>query len=429
MCIYFSDDGEMMGAHIVGVGHRLSHLPFIAELAALDDGDPASLAIRAGLLVLRFVDFRMEDVPRVATAESRRANAVRASIEKIATGVANRTLLLNVLDATMDPNALDGKSVWQRLMVYGRALDLDAQWKLAIDVYDTLLRHVGLEEDSESVVNALLRRGYCLREVGNLDEAEMSYEVATDQARRCGDIRGTLRAQIGKSKIVFARGNLPLADAILADTIRGANEHGLAEVRSLASHGRAQIAHARGEYDDALRYDFAALRESASDSERDRILNDLAATFVELGVFCGARDALLILAATAREQSQRWVSTINLMEIAAADGSMVQFEHYQQQLIGAQLPPNLRVEFELHVGRGYQLLSQFDLAREWLERSLRTAATHSLNRLVFAAEEALANDTVQNKRPIAPPANVNLDVVQIAEEMRVLREHALAMNE
>ena len=150
----------------------------------------------------------------------------------------------------------------------------------------------------------------------------------------------------------------------------------------------------RGQYDIAVRFAYDAMRDSVSESERDRILNDLAGSFYMLGVKSAARDAFLILAATAREQYQRWAATINLMELSAEDGMEIQFERYRQQLSSVELPPILLTQFELHVGKGYQLLGDTDTAKAWLERARETASLHSFNRFVFAAEEALSQNSV-----------------------------------
>jgi tetratricopeptide (TPR) repeat protein len=286
-----------------------------------------------------------------------------------------------------------------------------------------VLAHVHPDEESEIAVNALLRRGHCLRELGEFVAAAEAFSTAAELAHRSGDMIGTLRARIGEAKIVVARGNLPAADAILDETVAIANRHNLIEVRSLATHDRAYIAHTRGQYDVAVRFAYEAMRDSVSESERDRILNDLAASFYMLGVKSAARDAFLILAATAREQYQRWAATINLMELSAEHGMEIQFERYRQQLSGSELPPILRTQFELHVGKGYQLLGDTNAAKAWLERALETASLHSFNRFVFAAEEALrASAAPRVPRESAPVFDIPRDVELIAAELRDLRK-------
>jgi tetratricopeptide (TPR) repeat protein len=411
---------------------QLRHLPFIEELAATKEPESSALAACAGLLVLRLVDAWMENPALVAVPDGRAARAARSAVERISTGSETRTILLTVLDAMMDTRAGDSRAVSERLMAYGHALDLDAQWDLATDVYETILDFVHADQDCETAVNALLRRAACLRELGKFDDSAVCCDIAIEHAKRYGDKRGELRAQIGRAKIVYSRGDLPLADAMLADTVRAADEHALTDIRWRANQDRGELAFLRGEYEVALRFAHAAWQESGTAIERDRLLCDIAGMFYMLGMRSTVRDVYLILAATAREQSQRWVSTINLMEIAAEDGQRLHFERYQQQLAGAALPPHLRAEFELHAGRGYRLFNEPALAREWLERALGSAAAYSLNRLVFTVEEAIVASTQpQSKRTPMPPAAVNVlgAVGHIAEQLRMLRERSVLVSE
>jgi tetratricopeptide (TPR) repeat protein len=316
----------------------------------------------------------------------------------------------------------DMHAIAPRLMAYARSLDLDAKWALAADVYETVIAHVHPLEESDVAVNSLLRRGHCLRELGSFAEATNSFNTAGELAHQTGDIVGSLRARIGEAKIVIARGNLPAADAILDETVALATKHDLPAVRSLATHDRAYVAHSRGEYDLAVRLAYDAMRDCAIESERDRILNDLAGSFYMLGVKSAARDAFLILAATAREQYQRWAASINLMELSAEDGLVLQFERYRQQLDGVDLPPILRTQYELHVGRAYQLFGKFEVAKTWLERAITSASAHSFNRFIFAAEAALAGNGSSLQPHIDQALDISVDAERIAFEIKGLRE-------
>lgn len=404
---------------------RARHLPYFTELASLDDHDPSWKAVSAGLVLLRLVDAWIEEGAAVVAADGWGVRSVAAAIEEMPAGVPARAILMSALDALTTARSGDMHAVAPRLMAYARSLDLDAKWSLAADVYETVIAHVHPEEESEIVVHALLRRGHCLRELGEFADATNAFGTAGEVAHRTGDMIGTLRARIGEAKIIVARGNLPAADAILEETVALASRHNLIEVRSLATHDRAGVAQARGQYDVAIRFAYDALHDSVSESERDRILNDLAVSFYTLGVKSAARDAFLILAATAREQWQRWVATINLMELAAEDGVELQFERYRQQLASAELPPILLTQFELHVGKGYQVLGNSEAARAWLDRALESASLHSFNRFVFAAEEALVENASQRKpRVESPTVDIPRDVEQIAAELKHLRKLA-----
>ena len=400
----------------------LRHRAFFIELASLADADPSWRAVTAGLVVLRLFEAWVEDGAAVVAADSWGLRSVRAAIDDMPEGMPARTLLAGVVEALVTSRSGDLHAIAPRLMAYARSLDLDARWTLAADVYETILNHVHPVEDADVAVNALLRRAYCLRQVGDLPGASSAYATAAEVATRCGDIIGALRARIGEAKVLAAKGNLPAADSLLEETVAKASEHELMEVRSLATHDRSYIAHMRGQYDAAVRFAYDAMRESTSERERDRILGDLAGSFYMLGVKSAARDAFSILAATAQEQYQRWVATINLMELAAEEGVSLQFERHRQQLASAKLPPLLRTQFELHVGRGYQSFGEYSAARTWLERAVRTASEHSLNQFLFEAESALAsNEPKAASRATPTPFEVPDDVNEIAAELKEMR--------
>lgn len=405
----------------------MRHLPFFEELASLDDNDANWRAVSAGLVLLRLVDAWVEGGPSVAAADGWGVRSVITAIEEMPTGLPARAILSSALEALCTARTGDLHLVAPRLMAYARSLDLDGKWALAADVYDTIIAHEDPVEEHELVVTALLRRGHCLRELGDFAEAANIFTTAGQLAHRYGDMIGTLRARIGEARIVMMRGNLPLADAILDETAARASEYSLNGVRSIATHDRVYIAHMRGQHDAAVRLAYDALRDSASDSERDRILNDLAVSFSMLGVKSAARDAFLILAATAREQYQRWAASINLMELSAEDGMELQFERYRQELAAASLPPMLQTEFELHTGRGYQVFGRLDQARDWLERAQGSATRHAFNHLVFAAEEALAVNETASRRVWQEPAASDIPrdlelIIQDLREMRLLSE-------
>ena len=403
---------------------NMRHQAFFTELAALRGDDPSWRAVTAGLVVLRLVDAWVEEGSRVVAADSWGVRSVRAAIEDMPPGTPARTLLAGVVEALTSARGSDLHAVAPKLMAYARSLDLDARWTLAADVYETILTHVHPVEDADVAVNALLRRGHCLRQMGCLAEASLVYGTAADVAMRANDMIGTLRAQIGEAKVLAEKGNLPAADEMLRSAAALAGEHSLTEVRSAATHDRAHVAILRGQYDVAVRFAYDAMRESPNEHERERILNDLATAFSALGVKSAARDAFMIIAATAREQYLRWTATINLMELAADEGARLQFERYRQQLASAALPPLLQVHFELHVGRGYQTMGEWELAQSWLERATGSAVSHSFNKLVFEAEDALSRNTRHEKRQPAVALEVPEDVGQIAKEIRELRELA-----
>ncbi len=403
---------------------QLRHSRFFEQLAASDESDLQWRVASAGLVVLRCVDdWLAGDATEAALAP--RAEHARAEVERLPAGHSTRALLLNMLDAVADANERDIRLVTPLLMAYARALDFDANWNLAIDVYETVVDHIPCDAAPDTVVTALVRRGHCQIALGAHAEASELFRCAKEVADRATDLAGVLRAELGEAKVVIARGNLPKADAMLEATAARAMIGELTQVWSRATHERARIAHLRGDYQGAIRLDYAALRSASEASERDRIVADLAAAFFELGVRSAARDAYLILASTSCEQEQRWLVTINLMVLAADAGSRPQFERYLRQMDPVPLSARLRVELELHAGRGYQQLGDFDAAGEWLRRALDSAEAHSLNALVFDAESSLRDNALRRLRPgAAVEVSLPKDIETIAAGLREMREHA-----
>ena len=154
---------------------RVRHLPYFTELAALDDNDPSWRAVSAGLVLLRLVDAWIEEGADAVAADGWGVRSVAAAIEEMPAGMPARAILMSALDALTDARGGDVHAVAPRLMAYARSLDLDGKWALAADVYETVIAHVHPDEESEIAVNALLRRGHCLRELGEFTEATAAF--------------------------------------------------------------------------------------------------------------------------------------------------------------------------------------------------------------------------------------------------------------
>jgi tetratricopeptide (TPR) repeat protein len=307
-------------------------------------------------------------------------------------------------------------------MAYGRALDYDGKFLLASDVYRTVIAHVHPLEDTDVAIDANMRLGYCCRMMGNWEGAASGYGRAGQIGASVGDMMAVLHARIGDAKLAMSRGNLPVAEAIFDETIERATQHQFPHLRAMALHDRGSLSHTRGDFERAIRYYYDALRETSNRREHDRILADLAASFIELGVRTAARDALLILAATAEEQYSRWASVLNLLTLATLDRCEPVFEQYRRELADAALPSRMQAEFHLHVGRGYRTFGRNDAAKECFEKAIEVASHFGLNKIVFDAEMALT-DLQQGRQSTAPrPAEAPdavQDVVRAIVEMKV----------
>jgi len=369
--------------------HKLRHLPFFEEIASRNEGTPEWRASMAGVVVLRLVDAWIEDGPRVVAADDWGMRSVRNAIDELESNEKLRSILRSVVEVLESSTNVDMGVLAPRMMAYGQLLEYDAKWTLAADVYASIIAHTHPVQEADVATQAHLRRGFCLRQMGDLPASLSAYQTAGEIARSANDMIGVLRARIGEAKAAISRGNMPHARDILDETIVRATEHGLQAVRSMALHDRSTVSFLTGEYDLSIRFAYQALSISESARERDRILGDIAAAFYKLGVHSAARDAYLILAATAQEQYERWVATLNLMEVAAFDGDELLFEQYRRSLSAQALPPQLEAFYWLQAGQGYEQLGHLHDARDFLTRAVAFADENELYQFVFEADAAL----------------------------------------
>jgi tetratricopeptide (TPR) repeat protein len=400
----------------------LRHLPFFEELAQLDESDAGWRAVSAGLVVLRLFDTWVEDGPAVVAADSWSLSAVLSAIDEIPTNSPLRGVLRGVVDAMANTRKVDLHAVTPRLFAYGQTLEYDSRWTLAADVYQTIVAHAHPIEDSDIVVPGQIRRAECLRSNGDLGAALAEFERASQVANAAGDMMGVLRARIGDARIAIARGNMPHAERILDDTIARADGPALQDLRSRALHERAHVAGLREQYDRAIQFAYEALDLAASPRDRDRILGDIATAFMLLGMYDTARDAYLVLLASAQEQYVRWTAGLNLMDIAAREGAQPVFDRYRREFERETLPPYLRAEYCLIVGKGYQRFGYAEMATPMLNEAIEIAARHELNQVVFEAEEVLSTTVVAQRRAVnAAPYEVSPEVAGVAAAIRKMK--------
>lgn len=404
---------------LIDSGHKLRHLPFFEEVASHEEEGPAWRMATAGLVVLRLVDAWLENAATTADDEWG-IRSVRQAVDNVDDGTPIRTILGRVVDA-LEARRPDIHVVISPLMAYGKALEFDAKWTLAADVYHSVLAHLHPTQDADASIAAHMRLGYCYRSLHLIDDASEAFAAASEIARATGDIVNVLLARVNQGHLAILRGNLPQAETILDDTIAQATGSAFEDVRSRALHERSSVAYHRGEYELAIQFAYAAFRHAQTSIEKDRILNDMAVAFSELGVYSAAQDAYLVLSATAQEQYTRWAATINLMEIASLTGHEMLFELYRRQLVDVRLPPLLDSARDLFAGLGYGRFGDDAKARVFLERALASATEHGLNQYLFQAEEAL-HELGRQPPPHRVPVPASLELEEVACAIRELRE-------
>jgi tetratricopeptide (TPR) repeat protein len=405
-----------------GPQRTLSHIPFFEALASADEDSEAWRELTAGLVTLRLFDAWMTEGVAVVASDSWSLLSVREALSRVESRHSIRSLLSSVVDAMEAAPAPRAATVAPRLLAYGRALQFDGDWSLAADVFHSVIAYAYASEEPDVYAAANMHLGRCLRMTTDWSGALSAYRAAGDVAIMAGDTVTALRSRVGEASVARDRGNLPLAESLLDETIQEAQLAGLKDIRSTALHARAAVAHLRGQYELAVQLGYDALQESTG-TDRDNILADLAASFFDLGARSVARDAYLVLAATAREQYTRWQSTINLIELAALDGSEPLFEQHRRELANASLPAYLAAYYHLYVGRGYKLFQQLETARAEMELALSIAAANQINQVIIEAELALREITDGGVVILSRQSSFELpsEIVPAAKAIREMR--------
>lgn len=409
--------------HVIGDGGSLRHLPFFEEVAAHEEHQAEWRAAAAGLVTLRLVDAWIEGGPEVVAPESMGVTAVLKAIDAMDEGSTLPGLLRAIVQALQAAAPGEMREVFPRILAYGRGLEYEAKWFLALDVYDTVVAHAHPIEEHEAASAAHQRRGASFRTIGRHDDALAAYATASAIAEAAGDMIGVLRAKTGAANIAVARGDLPKADRAFESIAAEASRLGLGDQQAHALDSRAAVAGHRGEYERAVRFAYEALQVSSEAAERDRILNNIGTAFHLLGLRSAARDAFLVLSATAQEQYVRWTAMLSLMTLAAEDGSEAAFCQLRGGFHVAELPPEVKVDYFLHLGRAYRALEHDDLAGIAFAKAIELSEHYRLNRQLFEAEREL-----RTPRPIIHTTSMHHpqeDLTYVTDAIHAIRAHAL----
>ncbi|HVZ78645.1 MAG TPA: tetratricopeptide repeat protein [Gemmatimonadaceae bacterium] len=298
---------------------------------------------------------------------------------------------------------------------YGRELEYAAKWELALDVYTLLAR---TPVASHTSVDASLRIGVCLRQLDRLREAEHAYAEARRLARRLKYHQAALRARFGAANVVIALGNFPHAKRLLERLVVDCRREGAREVMAMALGSLAVLHLSTDDKSRGIALSLAAMKETRDQVQRDRLLNNIGEALRELGHLSQARDALLIVAHTGREQFIRWSALMSLMNLAADSGDVREFRAYRDQLKRARLTPKLEVDFLIHLGKSYRALGQPAASRSAFARAVKVAERASLNALLFDAERAWAEaePATSPPEPALPPS-----LAEVATTLRSMR--------
>lgn len=397
----------------------LRHQAFFDHLGTLHDQDPSWPAVAAGLLVLRQLDDRLRDqLPPDARATAATLDTVAAIPQTDST----RRLLAGLAEIAVSPTP-DRHALGVQLFAWARALENNAMWDIAREVYRAVTEFVAADDDLELVTDAWARRAYTSRMMSKFADAEFAIERGREFAARLGDAARLLRLRMASANVAIDRHLPELAESIIAETVALAAPLG-GPVYSEALHGHGEVARMRGDNVRALQYYHHALEGAPSDIGRERLLLTISGVSIDLGARSMARDALLVLAVTAQTRNTRWLAVINLLEIAVLDRNEISFESYRRELAGEPLSPIAAGYFALYEGHGHRAFGRREPARASYARALQNAHDHQLGKLVVEAEAAMAALLNHEETPhVHGESPVPASLQPLAQRMRAMREN------
>ncbi|MEO8909684.1 MAG: hypothetical protein ABI408_05595 [Gemmatimonadaceae bacterium] len=406
----------------------IRHQIYFDTLGSMREDSASWRCVFAGLSVLRLVDSYADATAAAKPAGWAQLHSVRAAIEEMSDGDAMRGVLTAVLEEVTKNGAIDD-TVCGALLAYGRALDYEASWSLAIDVYSTVAKFVKPERNARLAVEANVAIGGAARRNGDWDTSARAYSQAAYIADTLGDRPGVLTVQVGIANTYLAKGNLPQAQTILDDVIVQARDQHFRSVHSIALHSRAAIAQRQGEPAEGLKLLNDALNLTTKPAERDQVLEDIGGMFTELGMYESARDAHLILASTAQAKVVRWTATLNLMELASLERMEKPFDAYAEELRTAPVGPWIKSHYLLFLGEGLIRFGRIDTATDVLAEAVSFADANQFHQVSFKAQQALVES---RSKPsvrttfVAPPARSTGEIGPVVQAISDLRKSAVA---
>src|SRR2546423_9884948 len=136
----------------------IRHQVYFDTLGSLKEDTPSWRAAFAGLSVLRLVDAYTDNSASVDPANWAQLHSVRRAVEDVSAGDPIRGVLNSVLEETIARGTID-EVVCRSLLAYGLALDYEASWSLATDVFQTVAKVARPERNAMLAVEAYIAIG------------------------------------------------------------------------------------------------------------------------------------------------------------------------------------------------------------------------------------------------------------------------------
>lgn len=347
---------------------------FTAALATARRGSRNWWRARTGILLLDLVD-RLLSRDRLPAASVHQFVAIRRATSAV-TPDAVRQTMRSVITLVVDRAA--ASDVLEAVGEFGKQLNCAGQYRLGYDVYRFMIARARKANASARLPQWYEDLGYCLREDDKWEDATEAYRRGLECADENGDDVARFRLFIAQAHIYREARHWDRAQVLLAAARASAEALGQLDLVVRSNHESAVLAHDCGRLADALAFYRRALQASGygADTDRHRLILDIARALSDVGHRDEARDAYAVLLTIARERSTRWKSALNLLDLAVGDDDPWLFDHYQTMLARVPMRASLRAFYHRRVAEGSERFGRqtdAEMHRRLAERASRQA--------------------------------------------------------
>ena len=375
---------------------RPTGLPHAVFLQRVADEPATSPEVRLGqgaFLALRFVDLLAPDrePPTPDVFRYQWAATERYCAELAGEGTEASHLSCIVRAAGEAHQGGDIQLLAPALFAYALYLEQESQFE---EAEDALLTMISIGRDRMQVTDAItawMRLGRVRRLQADFDQADMAYAEAGKLAEAAGDRQAVLSSRIGRTNVVYFRGNLDEAErcwqAILTDSAETPYRRIIAE----AEHGLGNLLNRRGRPHESPPRLWRAFELYEDESLQLRALNDLGIVMLRLGDVHAADQALGEVVRREKSGENLQNALIELMNCASYRRDRVGFERWRERCLEhlGRAAPNIRCDYHMKAGVGFARFDSVRRAETELHKAHEVAIAHGLHELVFRIEPML----------------------------------------
>ena len=398
----------------------------LEDLEGVGAEEEVAIKIRNRFLVARLLRGLLED--HLVVDEDSLSHQVRGVLKEIAhegQGSGEARVWQRILAAVQKREYVE---LVAAILEWGRMVDAEGHFNGALEILELAFELARTSGASEAAADAARFQGKVYRSRAQWDHALFWYGVARRISEESGNRKRLAMVLDGLGNAYRDLGNLPRARETLLEVLEIGRRTGDRSVLAVGHHDLMTVEKLRGNLVEAIHQGWLAVQAYDSRDGRLRALFDLASTLREGGELSAARDAYGLVAEQVKGMEARILALDALAFLAALRGDGEEHATLRERMDAEgweTVSPVYRGQILYYRGLSHRALGQEAVARLWLERALAYAGDHDLNKLIFDAEAALAEDRPGRPEELVPAGYEDL----VPEEILGVRRGLRAMKE